>query len=126
MPSTTGSWISEAIPTATTWTLVGDVRNAVYAYDKLIITARCVTAPASGNMSVKVQHSANYNDVESSAAAWEDLADLGSYDSAGAGTQKTVMLEDFHSVIRIVAINSVASMSPVLSVYIREKQFGAD
>jgi len=102
------------------WYQVGSVRT-VSSYDKLIATARCVTAPASGSVSIKLQHSADYGSVET--ANWEDLIAFDTFTIIGQDTQSA---DNFHSYIRLVAKCSDAAQTPVISVYIREKQIGAD
>jgi len=126
MPALTSAWFTAATPDSDDWTdetQLDDVRT-VSDYDKIVLTIRCLTAPSEGLTTVKFQHSADHGIVETASANWETLWSK-SFDSNQGSTQHTESFDNFHSKIRITVTNTVASQSPVLNVYIREKQIGS-
>lgn len=122
MPSTSAAWFTGAKVESDSFVIMGAER-IVAEYDKLVITAMCVTKPDTGMLEVKIQHSPDFN----SGTPSPNWADLIVFDSMDTNSEfKTATIEDFHSDIRVVARNSESgAVDTILSVYIRDKRIGA-
>lgn len=113
-------WVSGAESESTDWTSLTDDPRNVAEYDKLIITVRCITAPANGVVRIKIQHSFDY-DAGIDSPHWEDLIIIPEFGTPDSGKQHTQTVTEFHSQIRAVAQNSDADESPTIAIYIRER-----
>jgi hypothetical protein len=118
-------WIGGSEEDAIVWTDIpdgnGDVEKNMGAYNNLIVTLLVTTAPATGTLSVRIQHSSDYG-LARSTKHWQTLL---LFDAVDAGTTlphlQTLSEEVFHGYIKVQSICSVADQTVAFDVDIEGK-----
>ena len=118
-------WIGGSEENGTEWTTVPmaneDLQKNMGSYSKVIITLLVTSAPATGTLAIRIQHSSDYA-LERSTKHWQDLI---SFDAVDAGTSlphlQTLSEEVFHGYIRVQSICSEADQTVAFDVDIEGK-----
>ena len=120
-------WIGESDENAIVWTDAPDSAGVVVkdmsAFQRLIITALVITAPASGNIAIRVRHSSDYGLVSQGSEHWQTLLSFDAIDAGKSDDDKIQLrsTEVFHGFIKAQSICSEADQTVVFNVNIEGK-----